>query len=105
MSYNASKSSTSAETIMHFLELYDPNMTVEDVPGIGPASVASLKQKGYATIQALLGLFLIGVKEHSTMEDVCQTFYNELKKMCKANCHTVTFAIAHLADQKRLFEY
>ena len=105
MEYEASKSSTRAETVLDFLESYDPNMSIEDVPGIGPASAKELKVHGYGTVQSLLGLYLIGVQEDSTSTSACQLYYKKLKEVCNANCHTITFSIAHLADQKNLFEY
>ena len=105
MDYEATKSSTRAETVLDFLESYDPKMSIEDVPGIGPACAKELKVHGYGTIQSLLGLYLIGIQEESTPDSACQMYYSKLKDMCKANCHTITFSIAHLAEQKNLFEY
>lgn len=104
--YDASKSSTKAETVVEFLESYQPGMDIEEVPGIGPATSEQLQNNGVETIQALLGLYLSGVAKDVDTQTVCETFFVKLKELCpKVNAHTVTFAIAHLADHLNLFIY
>lgn len=104
--YDATKSSTRAETVMGFLESFSPAMELKNVPGIGPVASTVLHDNGCTTIQCLLGIYLTGVEKNKTMQDTCNKFFMYVKGLCpKANAHTVTFAIAHLADHLNLMKY
>lgn len=104
--YDSTKSSTRAETIMAFLESFSPAMELSKVPGIGPSASEALQTNGCSTIQCLLGIYLTGVEKNKTMQDTCNKFFVYVKGLCpKANAHTVTFAIAHLADHLNLIKY
>ena len=104
--YDSTKSQTRDETVMEFLESFKPGMVLKDVPGIGDAASDALHKNGCSTIQCLLGIYLTGVATNTTMQDTCNTFFLYVKGLCpKANAHTVTFAIAHLADHLNIVKY
>ena len=104
--FDATKSSTRAETVMDFLNAYTPATELQDVPGIGPAAAGALQKAGCHTIQCLLGIYLTGVGHNTAPTDVCNKFFGYVKSLCpKANAHTVTFAISHLADHLNLYKY
>eukprot|EP00943_MAST-04B_sp_MAST-4B-sp1_P002441 g2441.t1 len=104
--FDTVKSSASAEKIEAFMGQEISQVDVVDIPGVGPALAAGLKEKGITTAAQLLGCFLLHVKADSTTKDVCDTFVRFCKSVNnRANPHTVTFAIANYADHKGLFKY
>jgi hypothetical protein len=73
---------------------------IKDVPGIGPKSAESLAESGISTIQQLLGAYMGFVEPDAQSNEINNKFYKWFKeKSPNANGHTVTFAIAHLADK------
>ena len=99
--FDGTKSTSTAESLVDFLQGFNwQTSEVKDVPGIGPASVEKLKGAGISTVQQLLGLYMGVVEPNVTSNDVNNGFFNKFKEISpKANAHTVTFAIAHLADR------
>lgn len=104
--FDGSKSSTTAETIMTFLDAFRPDMGLDEVPGIGPVSVDKLGENGVLTIQQLLGKYLSFVTKDADSQVANQAFFDWFKSQVpKANAHTVTFAMAHVVDNTGLFKY
>ena len=99
--FDGSKSTSTAESLVDFLQGFNwQTSQLKDVPGIGPASVEKLKGAGISTVQQLLGLYMGFVEPKATSNEVNNGFFNKFKEISpKANAHTVTFAIAHLADR------
>ena len=106
MSFDGSKSATSAETIVTFLDSYEELMPIDETPGIGPASKESLQGHGITTLQQLAGKYLSLVGIEATSDTTNQAFYDWFKTVApKANAHTVTFAVAHLVDKFGIMRY
>ena len=99
--FDGTKSTSTAESLVDFLQGFNwQQTTLKDVPGIGPASVEKLEGAGISTIQQLLGLYMGFVEPNASSNEVNNAFFNRFKEISpKANGHTVTFAIAHLADR------
>lgn len=99
--FDGSKSTSTAESLVDFLQGFNwQKSQLKDVPGIGPASVEKLKGAGVSTVQQLLGLYMGFVEPNRKSNEVNNGFFNKFKEISpKANAHTVTFAIAHLADR------
>ena len=99
--FDGTKSTSTAESLVDFLQGFNwQTSQLKDVPGIGPASVEKLKGAGISTVQQLLGLYMGFVEPKATSNEVNNRFFNKFKEISpKANGHTVTFAIAHLADR------
>ena len=107
MSFEASKSSCSAEKIQEFLELDAWEVPITSVPGVGPAFARDVEaKKGVTTCAQLLGNFLVFVTQDSDTNEVCQKFYEWCKSVnSNANAHSITFSIASYAEKKGLFQY
>jgi len=107
MSFEPSKSSCSAEKIQEFLELQASEISIQDVPGVGPAFARDVKDKKEVTTCAqLLGQFLLFVAADTDTTEVCQKFYDWCKSVNgNANAHSITFSIASYAEKKGLFNY
>ena len=101
ISFDGTKSTSTAESLVDFLQGFNwQKSQLKDVPGIGPASVEKLKGAGVSTVQQLLGLYMGFVEPNLKSNDVNNGFFNKFKEISpNANAHTVTFAIAHLADR------
>jgi len=99
--FDGSKSTSTAESLVDFMEKFNwTTSQLKDIPGIGPASVEKLKGAGISTVQQLLGIYMGFVEPNATSVDINQKFFNRFKDISPhANAHTVTFAIAHLADK------
>ena len=99
--FDGSKSTSTAESLVDFLQGFNwQTSQLKDVPGIGPASVDKLKGSGVSTVQQLVGTYMGLVEPGATSNDINNKFYDWFKeKSPNANAHTVTFAIAHLADR------
>ena len=105
--FDGSKSSSTAESLVDFLQGFTwSKTTIQDIPGIGPASDAKLKDAGISTVQQLVGTYMGFVEPGATSNDINNKFYDWFKaKSPNANAHTVTFAIAHLADRFGMVVY
>lgn len=105
--FDGSKSASSAETIMDFLENFTWRYCeLQDVPGIGAKSVEALGLQGISTIQQLVGTYMGFVEPNAESNEINNKFYKWFKeKSPNANGHTVTFAIAHLADKYGIVLY
>ena len=99
--FDGSKSTSTAESLVDFLQSFTWTTTnVQDIPGIGPASDAKLKEAGISTVQQLVGAYMGFVAPGATSNEINNKFYDWFKEQSpNANGHTVTFAIAHLADR------
>ncbi len=105
--FDGSKSSSTAETLVDFLQSFDWNTTqLKDVPGIGPASVGKLGENGIHRVQQLVGKYMGFMEPNATSADINNQFYEWFKTVSpNANSHTVTFAIAHLAEKFGMVVY
>jgi len=99
--FDGSKSSSTAETLVDFLQSFSWNTTqLKDIPGIGPASVGKLGENGIRRVQQLVGQYMGFMEPHASSADINNQFYDWFKTVSpNANAHTVTFAIAHLAEK------
>ena len=99
--FDGSKSSSTAETLVDFLQGFNWNTTkLKDIPGIGPASVGKLQENDVRTVQQLVGEYMGFMEPNATSADINNLFYEWFKDVSpNANAHTVTFAIAHLAEK------
>ena len=105
--FDGSKSASSAETIVDFLQNFDWRSTqLQDIPGIGPKSVECLVEGGISTVQQLVGTYMGFVEPGDESKVINDKFYKWFKeKSPKSNGHTVTFAVAHLADKYGIVLY
>ena len=79
---------------------------LQDVPGIGSKSAEALATHGISTIQQLVGAYMGFVEPNAESNEINNKFYKWFKeKSPNANGHTVTFAIAHLADKYGIVLY
>jgi len=107
MSFTASKSAIASETLVDYLNTFDPEARdLETVPGVGPAAAAAFQENDVHTVQALLGRLLMMCTMENSCHDAYQDFYNYVHEIApRANGHTITFAIASLADHLRLLPW
>lgn len=106
-SFDGSKSASTAETIVDFIENFTWRCCeIQDVPGIGAKSTQALAKHGISTIQQLVGAYMGFVEPETESNEINNKFYKWFKeKSPNANGHTVTFAIAHLADKYGIVLY
>jgi hypothetical protein len=104
-SYEPSKSSLRADTVVEFVNrsLLDFKMT--EIPGMGPASISKFQDHGIYTPAQIVAKFLSFVDSADIRgRDVCEAFYNWANPiMGKANTHNLTFALANYASEHGLF--
>jgi hypothetical protein len=107
MSFTASKSAISSETLVEYLEGFDgSNRDLESVPGIGPAACERMFEAGVKSPQALLGKLLALCEEENECHDAYQSFYTWVHEVApRANAHTIVFAMASLADHVGLLPW
>lgn len=105
--YHPSKSSLRAETVVSFVNQSLLEFKMNDIPGMGPASIAKFADHGVYTPAQILAKFLSFVVSHDTKAlEVCEGFYNWAKPiMGKASTHNLTFALANYAGEHGLFRY
>ena len=105
--FDGSKSSSTAESLVDFLQGFNwPTTQLKDIPGIGPASVGLLQENGIHRVQQLVGHYMGFVEPNATAVDINNQFFEWFETVSpKANAHTVTFAIAHLADKFGIVVY
>jgi len=105
--FDGSKSSSTAESLVDFLQGFNWNTSqLKDIPGIGPASVGNLQEQGVHRVQQLVGRYMGFVEPNATAVDINNQFFEWFKTVSpNANAHTVTFAIAHLADKFGIVVY
>lgn len=105
--FDGSKSSSTAETLVDFLQGFNWNTTqLKDIPGVGPASVGKLQENDVRTVQQLVGEYMGFMEPNATSADINNLFYEWFKDVSpNANAHTVTFAIAHLAEKFGMVVY
>jgi len=107
MSFSASKSATSSETLVEYLNSFDPrNRDIESVPGVGPSAAAAFEEVGVCSVQALLGRLLAQCNTDNACHEAYEDFYMFVHETApRANAHTITFAIASLADHMGLLPW
>ena len=105
--FDSSKSSSSAETVVDFLEGFNwTTSKLTDIPGVGPATETRLADKGITTVQQLLGVYMGFVEPGTAPNEINNKFFGYIKETApKANAHTVTFSIAHVADKYGIVVY
>lgn len=107
MSFTASKSALSSETLVDYLNDFDgTRRDIESVPGVGPAARELMHGEGVQSPQALLGKLLSFCDEDKTCHEVYGEFYDWVHEVApRANGHTVVFAVASLADHLGLLPW
>ena len=106
ITYDGTKSATSAENIMDFLDGFNHTPKITDVPGVGSVSASNFVGHAVTTPQQLLAKYLSFAHEGAGVSDVNTEFFRWVKEANpKVNAHTITFAVAHLADKFGLVKY
>ena len=106
IAYDGTKSATSAENIMDFLDGFNHASKITDVPGVGSVSANNLVEHRITTPQQLLAKYLSFANEGTDVSDINAAFFLWVKEANpKVNAHTITFAVAHLADKFGLVKY
>ena len=105
--YQPSKSSLRADTVVEFVNRSLLDFKMNEIPGMGPASIQKFASEGIYTPAQILAKFLSYVHSPEvTSQDVCESFYNWAKPiMGTANTHNLTFALANYAGEHGLFKY
>lgn len=104
--YDGTKSRTSAESIIEFLDGFNENSVMQSVPGLGPTSEQNFAEQNITTLQQLLGKYLLFIHDKATHDEVNQNFFQWVKDHNpNVNAHTITFSVAHLADKMGLLTY
>jgi hypothetical protein len=105
--YQPSKSSLRADTIVEFVNRSLLDFRMNEIPGMGPATIDKFKDHGIYTPAQILAKFLSFVDSESTSGiEVCNNFYEWANPiMGKANTHNLTFAMANYAGEHGLFQY
>jgi hypothetical protein len=105
--YQPSKSSLRADTIVEFVNRSLLDFRMNEIPGMGPATIDKFKDHGIYTPAQILAKFLSFVDSESTTGiEVCNNFYEWANPiMGKANTHNLTFAMANYAGEHGLFQY
>jgi len=106
-SYQPSKSSLRADTVVEFVNQSLLDFKMSEIPGMGPASIEKFKQEGIRTPAQILAKFLSYVSTPDIGAiDVCNGFYDWASPiMGKANTHNLTFAMANYCGEHGLFKY
>jgi hypothetical protein len=104
--YEPSKSSLRADTVVSFVSRSLLDFDMDEIPGMGPASIQKFAEEGIYTPAQIVAKLLSYV--HSADVDgqeVCESFYNWAKPiMGRANTHTLTFALANYCGEHGLFK-
>lgn len=106
--YQPSKSSLRADTIVEFVNKSLLDYKMNEIPGMGPASIRKFaEQEHIYTPAQMLAKFLSFVhSEDVSAQEVCESFYGWAKPiMGTANTHNLTFALANYAGEHGLFKY
>lgn len=105
--YQESKSSLRADTVVEFVTRTLLDFKINEIPGMGPASIEKFKDHGIYTPAQILAKFLSFVHDDDVSgREVCESFYNWANPiMGKANTHNLTFAMANYAAEHGLFNY
>lgn len=105
--YQPSKSSLRADTVVEFVSRSLLDFKMNEIPGMGPASIQKFSDHGIYTPAQIVAKFLSFVEsEDVTAQNVCEEFYNWANPiMGKANTHNLTFALANYAGEHGLFRY
>ena len=105
--YQPSKSSLRADTVVEFVSRSLLDFKMNEIPGMGPASICKFEDHGIYTPSQILAKFLSFVHSDGvTAHEVCNSFYDWANPiMGKANTHNLTFAMANYAGEHGLFNY
>lgn len=103
--YEPSKSSLSTEKVYDFTQRDLLDYQMNEIPGMGPASIEKFRQHGVNTPAQILAKLLSYVHSPDvTGLEVCNAFYDWANPiMGKANTHNLTFALANYASEHGLF--
>ena len=107
MSFTASKSAIASETLVDYLNNFDATeRDLESVPGVGPAARRALEEQDICSVQALVGRLLLCCNAENTCHEAYQEFYTSIHEIApRANAHTITFAVASVADHLGLLPW
>ena len=105
--YQPSKSSLRADTVVGFVNRSLLDFKMNEIPGMGPASIEKFGDHGIYTPAQIVAKFLSFVDSpDATAQQVCEDFYNWANPiMGKANTHNLTFALANYSGEHGLFRY
>ena len=105
--YEPSKSSLRADTVVEFVNRSLLDFKMNEIPGMGPASIQKFSDHGIYTPAQIVAKFLSFVdSDEATAQQVCEAFYNWANPiMGKANTHNLTFALANYSGEHGLFRY
>jgi len=105
--YQPSKSSLRADTVVEFVSRSLLDFKMNEIPGMGPASIQKFADHGIYTPAQIVAKFLSFVDSQDvTARNVCEEFFNWANPiMGKANTHNLTFALANYAGEHGLFRY
>lgn len=105
--FTASKSAIASETLVEYLNTFNPAIRdLETVPGVGPAARAAFEEAGTKSVQGLLGRLLLCCDQENTCHEAYEAFYQHVHEIApRANAHTITFAMASLADHMGLLTW
>ena len=111
--YDPHRSSARTDTIADWCRTQDVHASddIKTVPGVGKSLQSVLRASQIYTIAQLLGIFLMEVDGEKSTQEVCQTFYDNMKELVadtsakSVNLHVVTFAVANFLAEKGLFDY
>jgi len=105
--YQPSKSSLRADTVVEFVSRSLLDFKMNEIPGMGPASIVKFQDHGIYTPAQILAKFLSFVHSEEVQPlEVCNQFYDWANPiMGKANTHNLTFAMANYAGEHGLFNY
>ena len=105
--YAPSKSSLRADTVVEFVNRSLLDFKMNEIPGMGPASIDKFSDHGIYTPAQIVAKFLSFVDSPDvTAQKVCEEFYNwAIPIMGKASTHNLTFALANYAGEHGLFRF
>jgi len=105
--YQPSKSSLRADTVVEFVNRSLLDFKMNEIPGMGPASIQKFADHGIYTPAQIVAKFLSFVDAHDVdAQEVCNRFYDWANPiMGKANTHNLTFAMANYTGEHGLFRY
>tara|TARA_B100000683_G_C12507276_1_gene559510 strand:+ start:4205 stop:4585 length:381 start_codon:yes stop_codon:yes gene_type:complete len=105
--YQPSKSSLRADTVVEFVNRSLLDFRMNEIPGMGPASIQKFADQGiYTPAQIVAKLLSFVDSRDKSAQEVCEDFYNWANPiMGKANTHNLTFALANYAGEHGLFRY
>ena len=104
--YQPSKSSLRADTVVKFVSRSLLDFKMDEIPGMGPASISKFAEEGIYTPAQIVAKLLSYVDSADVSgHQVCESFYNWANPiMGRGNTHTLTFALANYCAEHGLFK-